>query len=599
MGRFVKNGIQPLWRELRRLTLHRWIQLGAGLWFWLAAILLVGGDGTFATATFAQEFPLWLLLGGVLSGAVAVLALDRLLDTVLEGWLMLSGGVALTLLLALKNGTSGAEYLYYAICLALALLIGYAVSRGTLPRPPIHTDRRLTPVVLGVLFVLMAGMISLYGAVRYLNYYAPNYDFGIFCQMFHYMKETGLPLTTCERDGLLSHFAVHISPVYYLLLPLYCLFPSPVTLAVSQGVVLASGLLPLYLIAKKRRLDRVSTWGLLLVYALYPALSCGCLYDLHENMFLTPLLLWLFCAGEYERGGLTFLAAVGVLAVKEDAAVYVVLWALYLMLSRRSLKPVWIAGVGLAYFGVALGLLAAFGEGGMVNRYSALSGGDGLIGVVFTLVRNPGLFLKTLLAPQNSVSRLWYAAQLALPLGALLWNRRHWSRAVLLLPILLNLLSNWAYQMDLGFQYSFGISAFFLYTAVLNAADCPPKRRRALVGYAAAATAVLYIMLFWPRVHSTVSGWNSSAERREAFSAALEQIPDDASVTCSTYLLPHLAQRETVYEDYYHTDTDTDYLVRDLKSYGESIELREQYAAAGYTVVYEDPGYVLIMKRGK
>ena len=28
--------------------------------------------------------------------------------------------------------------------------------------------------------------------------------------MDHYMKETLLPLTTCERDGLLSHFAVHM-----------------------------------------------------------------------------------------------------------------------------------------------------------------------------------------------------------------------------------------------------------------------------------------------------------------------------------------------------------------------------------------------------
>ena len=38
---------------------------------------------------------------------------------------------------------------------------------------------------------------------------------------------TGLPDVSCERDVLMSHFAVHISPIYYLLLPFYALFPSP------------------------------------------------------------------------------------------------------------------------------------------------------------------------------------------------------------------------------------------------------------------------------------------------------------------------------------------------------------------------------------
>ena len=60
---------------------------------------------------------------------------------------------------------------------------------------------------------------------RYLLNWSSTFDFGIFSQMYYYMKETFLPLTTCERDGLLSHFAVHMSPAYYLFLPIYWLFP--------------------------------------------------------------------------------------------------------------------------------------------------------------------------------------------------------------------------------------------------------------------------------------------------------------------------------------------------------------------------------------
>ena len=61
--------------------------------------------------------------------------------------------------------------------------------------------------------------------LRYRMNYASAYDFGLFSQMYYYMGKCLLPLTTCERDGLLSHFAVHLSPIFYLLLPLYKLFP--------------------------------------------------------------------------------------------------------------------------------------------------------------------------------------------------------------------------------------------------------------------------------------------------------------------------------------------------------------------------------------
>ena len=76
--------------------------------------------------------------------------------------------------------------------------------------------------------------------------FGPTFDFGIFSQMFHQMRTTGLPVTTVERDGPLSHFAVHVSPIYYLLLPFYCIYPKPVTLQVLQAAVLASAVIPLW-----------------------------------------------------------------------------------------------------------------------------------------------------------------------------------------------------------------------------------------------------------------------------------------------------------------------------------------------------------------
>ena len=63
-----------------------------------------------------------------------------------------------------------------------------------------------------VLFFLF---VSVWTVCRVRSFSVPTFDFGIFSQMFHSMKTTGLPITTVERDGALSHFAVHVSPIYY------------------------------------------------------------------------------------------------------------------------------------------------------------------------------------------------------------------------------------------------------------------------------------------------------------------------------------------------------------------------------------------------
>lgn len=104
------------------------------------------------------------------------------------------------------------------------------------------------------------------------------------------------PLTTCERQniGLMSHFRVHFSPIYYLFLPVYIVFPYPVTLNILQVLTLASAIIPVYLLCRKRNLSNGATALFGIIFVLIPALICGTFYDLHENCFLVPMILWLF-----------------------------------------------------------------------------------------------------------------------------------------------------------------------------------------------------------------------------------------------------------------------------------------------------------------
>ena len=149
-------------------------------------------------------------------------------------------------------------------------------------------SNRSTFMLLGILALFFIAFVGGITAVRYLTYSTPGFDFGIFAQMFNYMKEIGIPYTTCERNILLSHFEIHLSPIYYLMLPFYILFPSPITLQILQAVIVASGIIPLYLLCRHYRFTNKMIVAAAACYAFYPGLSSACFYDLHENCFLAP-----------------------------------------------------------------------------------------------------------------------------------------------------------------------------------------------------------------------------------------------------------------------------------------------------------------------
>ena len=164
--------------------------------------------------------------------------------------------------------------------------------------------------------MLIAGTFTV---LRYVNYSAPGFDFGIWVQMFHNMKTTLEPVTTVERNMTLSHFAVHFSPILYLLLPIYYVFPSNITLQIAQVVLLMSGIIPLWLLMRKYNLNSTVKLFLAIAYCAYPAISYGCIYDFHENCFILPLLLWMFLFYELNKKIPMFIFAFLVLTVKEEA----------------------------------------------------------------------------------------------------------------------------------------------------------------------------------------------------------------------------------------------------------------------------------------
>lgn len=451
-----------------------------------------------ALTTAAHFFLLLLLPGGAW----------RLEPEQVEAW----GRFLLVLLPAVLAG--GAVFLFVRLKRDYSLL-----GHSEMEASPMAASRISSSWLLLPLALLHIGVLSRILVLRVQNFNTPNFDFGLFVQMFHYMDKTGLPLTTLERNTLLSHFQVHFSPIFYLLLPFYKLWPRPETLQILQILVAASALIPAFLIVRELRLPRGWQTALCALLLLHPGLSGSSLYDLHENCFLAPLILWLLWAALRRKWGAFSVFALLLLGVKEDAFIYlfsVGLWlfcggipscegqavldplkagkagerpvneevrekqqAINMKVSEKkkwqplSSNSVQVAGlfsmlVALIFFTAVSAWLSRSGEGVMLYRFENIQALPdwGLLGYVLTAIGLPGRILEQLFMPD----KLLYLLKMLLPFGLLPLFSRRLRHGFLLLPfVVINLLSNWSYQYDLNFQYHYGTTVllFFVSAVVL------------------------------------------------------------------------------------------------------------------------------------
>lgn len=440
-------------------------------------------------------------------------------------------------------------------------------------------------IVSGVLFVLFTGGCT---ALRVLAYEAPNFDCGLFSQMFHYMKTTFTMNTTSERDHLLSHLCVHISPDFYLLLPFYALYSKAVTLQVMQAVVIALGIVPLLGICKNHGLTRMESALTVIAYCLYPVMSGGCFYDIHENLFLPLFILSFLYFLEKENLKGSIISLILLLGVKEDAAVYAVCILVYMLFVKE--KTGWkrhsiMLAASLLYFIFTTVLLSVIGDGVMTYRFDNMVYGDSgsMSGMIRTVLADPA-YLVTQVLTQEKLEFIMQTmgALLFLPLVS-----KKWSRYILTVPyILFNLMSDYTYFHSIYFQYAFGSGTLLFYLAVVNLSELRRELRLRAVPMLAAACLLFFGATVYQR-SSVIERYNSAYNQEvyANFNEALSLIPKDAGVTATTFLCPALSDRDILYELYY-TDKTTEYIALDLRTGSTDFNVDDYLNNDRYETIY-------------
>ncbi len=471
------------------------------------------------------------------------------------------------------------------------------------------TENKTVTIIVAGLAVAFFLFVSIWTVFRVLTYCAPSFDMGIFSQMFYRMKTTGLPDTTIERDGLLSHFQVHVSPVYYLLLPLYCLWPTPEMLQILQAGVMASAFIPAWKLVRKHGCSNGAGILLCLLLALYPAYAGGAAYDIHENVFLTSLLLWLFYEIDCKKGRGVAVAAVLTLCVKEDAAVYVAVIGLWLLCSsllhkHESRWGIWTGGIMLAgsfvWFLAVTGYLAGYGDGVMTYRYKNFmyDGSKSLFTVIKAAILSP---MKVLYECVDE-EKLSFIALTMLPLWGLPLATRRYERYILWIPyVLVNLMSDYTYQHNIFFQYMFGSVACLFYLTVVNYQEMKAVARNTLYRYvplclAVVVSAICFGMRVVPKAVTYPARYIEQRERFVEIRELLAEIPEEASVTATTFYTVPVANRKVLYDVRYSSKEhllSTEYVVLEVDQTGSYVnyEVNEGDGYEQLVKILEENGY--------
>ncbi len=487
-------------------------------------------------------------------------------------------------LTALETGSSLFSFALCTVTCAVVFFFVSAEEKFSIGRKTLLW----TGLILIILYTLFVGGIC---CLYYKNYKTPCYDFGLFAQMFHYMKETGNCLITCERDKLLSHFAVHFSPVYYLLLPFYYLIPSPCTLLVLQALIVASGIVPLIFICKYYKLSDIASAVFALCYFLYPSFMGGCFWYLHENCFLAPFILWFIYFTEKESVIPAVIFALLTLCVKEDAPVYIAVIAVYFIFNNKNYKcNLCLSAVCVVYFLVVTKLMGVYGEGIMSDsRYGDyIYDGGGLFTLIKSVILNPAFALLQVFKEE----KLTFIIEALAPVCFLPLAIKKPSKLILLIPfILVNLMTNYVYQYDVGYQYNFGSGCILFYLAVSGYAGLGKKKDKLLL--CSLLCSIIFFSGGYMSKLSYISEYKNTLHERETLDYAVSLIPEDASVAANTFILANLSQRDEIYE-LETTAQITEYIVVDLRYEDNSTS---PYINSSYIPIFMQENIIAIFKR--
>ena len=424
-----------------------------------------------------------------------------------------------------------------------------------------------------IAFFLLTLIFTLH---RHYTFYS-SYDQGIFNQVFwngihgrFFQSSLSSTLSTNvvhsgEVPEVYYHrLGQHFTPALLLWLPLYALFPSPATLTVLQVTLVTAAGLVLYALARQYLEPPLAAMITVSFYCANAVIG-PTLCNFHDICQIPLFIFGLLLAMEKRWWWLFGILAVLILAVREDSGVELFSIGFYLIVSKRYPRTgLAVCTLSLTYMIVLTNLVMPLFSDDisrrfMLERFGQYANGDNAstLDILWGMVSRPWILIKELFSPFfGTVEYLfdqwlplafvpavapasWMVAGfplLKLFLGkgesVLAINIRY---AMTVVPgLFYGAILWWSGHQELFKKYSFRrFWTFCLSLAVVLSITSSPNR----------TFYFLFPDSYQPLVYvSLTQQWSHVGSVR----SLLAQIPPDASVAATTYLIPHLSGRREI-----------------------------------------------------
>ncbi|MFY7803641.1 MAG: DUF2079 domain-containing protein [Limnoraphis robusta] len=416
---------------------------------------------------------------------------------------------------------------------------------------------------------------------RYFSFYA-SYDHGIFNQVFwnnlhgrFFQSSLSSALSTNVvhqgqfPDVSYHRLGQHFTPALLLWLPIYALFPSPVTLIFIQVTLVTAAGVVLYLLARQHLEPPLSAWITVSFYAANAVIG-PTLSNFHDVCQIPLFVFSLLLAMEKRWWWLFWLLAVFLLGVREDSGVVLFGIGVYLILSQRYPKQgIAVCILSFGYMILLTNLIMPLfsediSQRFMMERFGQYADGEeaSTLEIIWGIVSNPFRLIGEIFTPFFGTVK--YLLGQWLPL-AFVPAVAPASWMIAGFPLLKLFIAKGESVLAITIRYAMTVVPGLFYGAILwwaNRQKQHPEQQLPSRKFKRFWIVCIGLSLFFtltsnpnrtlyflipdsvdPLVYIPITKqWNHVQQ----FRPLLAEIPPDASVAATTYLIPQLSSRREV-----------------------------------------------------
>lgn len=423
-----------------------------------------------------------------------------------------------------------------------------------------------------IAFFVLAIIFSLH---RYYSFYA-SFDQGIFNQVFwnnlhgrFFQSSLSSSLSTNvvhsgEVPEVFYHrLGQHFTPALLLWLPIYALFPSPATLTVLQITLVTAAGLVLYALARQYLEPPLAAMITVSFYCANAVIG-PTLANFHDISQIPLFMFGLLLAMERRWWWLFWVLAVLLLAVREDSGIELFGIGFYMILSKRYPQiGLAVCTLSFSYMLVLTNaIMPLFSEDisrrFMLERFGQYADGEeaSTLEIIWGIVSNPWRLLVELVSPFSGTIK--YLLGQWLPL-AFVPAVAPASWMIAGFPLLKLFLGKGVSVLAINIRYAMTVVPGLFYGAILWWSKHPqafkPSFRRFWV--ACICLALLFTFTsnpnrtFYFLIPDSIQPWvyvplTKQWHHVATMRSLLSQIPLNASVSATTYLVPHLSSRREI-----------------------------------------------------